>query len=415
MLSLDFAANMEDVPPPSYQEYDATTHSSYFNRDYVAAELFTIGSKLTNPICWCSSYMHRIISPFTPGKGDSRDTFIEEFLARGIYSLKFCLLSPVSVPLAGAGVGFRYVASCLIPKQYCFLLGGLSPRKKLIGNTLSIVSWNVCGLAGSMDRSHGGVKDWALRYDQIKDLIIKADPDILCLQEVHDADLTDSLYRSLYEDYAYFYVHIGPRSMGSNSGNFIASKYPLADFSFNAFNDKAGSNKWQKKGFVQFSVVADQKLILSVVATHFQYGEILDEKANIINVRKGQLSQIINNTEKWIGKTPILLVGDLNIHEGSEEYKDSYLATHFTHGYSSKEPTGTDQLIQITWDDKMIQRGVLDEKIDYISFLSKDPITGEKLKIPSLSVSLLKTYDLQNPYLAISDHHALLGKISFQK
>jgi len=414
MLPLDFAANIEDNPP-SHMEYDSRTHSSYFNKDYVAAELLTIGSKLTNPVCWCSSYVHRIISPLDPGVGDCRGSFLEEFLARGIYTLKFSLLSPLSVPLGGAGVGFRYVAGCLLSKGFCFLKGNAEPLRHLQDRSLSIMSWNICGLAGSMDRSHGGVKDWAYRFDRIEALIKKANPDILCLQEAHDTDLIDKLYKTLKDTYAYFYIHIGPKTIGSNSGNFIASKYRIRDFQFAAFKDKTGSNTWQQKGFVKFTVVANQAPKLSVVATHFQHGEIIDEKANIIGVRKGQLSQILESTEASINKLPILLVGDLNIDEDSQEYEDSYLSTHFTHGYLDKEPTSTDQLIKITWDKELIANGNFDQKIDYISFLNKDPISGEKLYHPKLSVTLLKVYDVDEPYLALSDHHALLGEIQFRK
>lgn len=416
MATMEIPANLPDKSPCSYREHHTSTHESYYRQDYAASMFFTVGSKLTNPICWCSSYVHRIVSPFLPGDFVFKPTVVEEAAIRGLYIIEFCLLTPVAVPLGGAGVGCRSIGACLLPDGFCYLPGKAKPLTTLKNKTLSVMTWNICGIGGSMELSHGGVADWNKRLSNIVKEIEQENPDILCLQEVHDTDLSNDLYKRLKDRYAYFYMHIGPNAFGSNSGNYVASKYPLKDFTFTEFDASIGSGKWQKKGFANFTVISDNKPLVHIVTTHLQYGELIDGRGKIIEVRNSQLSQIMYSCFHCQEKNiPVLLVGDLNIEMDSEEYEDSYLSSHFSHGYSYEEPTSTCYLIQTLWNPECNTNGLIDEKIDYISFLNKNPKTGESLKLPKLQVRLIKAYDKTEPSLARSDHHALIGNISFSK
>lgn len=413
MVLVELAANLPENTP-TYKEYHVSTHESFYKKDYAAAMFLTAASKLTNPICWCSSYAHRILAPFLPGEYGFKPTAVEEGALRSFYFLKFCLLTPVSVPLGGAGIGCRCIASSLLTDNFCYLPGRAKSLNSLKNNTLTVITWNVCGIGGSMELSHGGVRDWNERVEEIAQEIKHQNADIICLQEVHDTCFGDSLYTRLKNDYAHFYMHLGPNPLGSNSGNYIASKYPLEDFTFTEFDASLGSGKWQKKGFANFNVFAEGKPIIHIIATHFQYGQMIEGEGKIIAVRKKQLSQIMDSCNYCYSKNlPVLLLGDLNIEFGSKEFQNSVLASHFKHGYSYENPTSTCNLIQCVWDSGKHTDGKVDEKIDYISFLDKNPRTGKKLSHPKLEVKLVEAYEKEDPLTAKSDHHALVGRITF--
>ena len=88
----------------------------------------------------------------------------------------------------------------------------------------------------------GGVLPWENRVDRIALFLKKSEADILFLQEVFSTTAGNQLYSKLKEQYAHFYLHIGPKisgfdakNFGIPSGLFVASKYPLENPHFLIF------------------------------------------------------------------------------------------------------------------------------------------------------------------------------------
>lgn len=405
MFLADIPVEMPDTPP-THMEYQVSEEEARLKRDKLTSNLYTFSSKLKNPASWCSSYVHRILSPMLIGEYDFSDTTEKELLARFFHSLKLFGIGPISVPLAGLGVGIRCLGTYSQLYSYCLVYGNKKEEKNL--HKAKVMSWNVAGIGWGMERSRAGVLEWEKRADSIIQKIIDVDPDILCLQEVFDTDFCNKLIEGLKHEYATFYTHMGKVSfIGSNSGLFVASKVPIEDFKFTEFQAKTNKSKWQKKGFASFLVYSNNKPKLQIIATHLQHGE------DGAKARQNQLNEILSS--KLNQDIPILLVGDLNIEWESNEYKNTPLSSHFHHAYSYNLPTCTNFLTKYLWKASRKERknGINsdDEYIDYFSFLKKDPKSNKKIFYPKTRVYSTKAYDLNNPSASLSDHNALVGTV----
>lgn len=417
MLTVDISAPYEDTQPKSQYEYTVSSKEDFYSRDCVASKLYTVASRCTNPACWCSSYIHRVLSPLLFGEYDFCATKERELISRFFYSLKIFFVGPISVPLAGLGAGLRYLGAFIQENEFCHFRGSLKEKKKF--DKLSIMTWNICGIGGGMERSHGGVLEWETRLDDIVAQIKKENPDILCLQEVVDTDLCDALLLALNKDYAHFYIHLGRGNMiGPNSGNFVAIKTSVNNFEFHPFESATGCGKWQIKGFASFTLKNHKGKKIQIITSHLQHGEDPAVDFEAVETRKEQFKQILQycKDRRFANRRiPVLIAGDLNVDKKSQEYKDSVLSTHFKHGYDYKESTYSNYLKLLLWDSSYEDREkglpAKTEDLDYVSFLALNPQNNQKLTTPQIQVRLSEAFEVEAPEKARSDHHALFGVI----
>ncbi len=287
---------------------------------------------------------------------------------------------------------------------YTFLKG--VAEEKTASESLSVLTWNMLGFKGHLSFLYGGMLPWKTRIDHIINKLKAIDADVICLQEVFDAELADELYDRLKETYSYFYSKIGVKnvgltmdSIGISSGLFVASKYPLREPSFTPFTNNIPSRNY---GFFECKVVSKGKPVARIVTTHlYPFSGLKDQK-----LRQEQITQIIERLECIAQKdktTPLLLVGDMNVKWGSNESALRSIKEHFIDTYNH-EPTATD-FTDYWWGIKTPP--VKRKSIDY-ALLFKSPTYSHY----SLKTDRIVMYDEKNPEESLSDHNALLSTIT---
>lgn len=282
------------------------------------------------------------------------------------------LLSPVTIFLKTVAELFLFFK----PRAFTCSKEGNVPAKD--DNTLSIFSWNICGLPGGLPRWFGGLPPLSQRIKRICNFILQEDCDIVCLQEAHDVKSTYTLCDQLRQRYKYFYLNIGAKPFHHNSGLIVASKRTLSNVSFTPFNYK-GKQFGINKGFFAFQVETKFR----IVTTHLQpYSSARDQAIRLKELQ--EISRIV----------PDIICGDLNIDRFEHEIGTDHLKSHYTDALGTIE-TATDSLMNTHKQTKS-------SSIDYCL------VQNQSFEIET---SVCKAYDLEEPKNALSDHHALVSKI----
>lgn len=310
-------------------------------------------------------------------------------------------------------------------------LKGQAPEKNSSENSFTVLSLNTCFVPGSMGYIHGGVKPWRGRVLPLADKIRKANPDIVCLQEVQSEDASRSIYDALKNDYAHFYGSIGPRQVGTDaerlglpSGLFVASKYPLDSPQFTLYDAVGYPMNW---GAFDFVVKNGNKTIGHVYTTHLQS---LNEE-HFSEIREKQLKQLLAKMEKDYLATsdktlPFLLTGDFNIAWGTKEPGEALLSRYFLDAYN-KGQTVVD-LNNSTWDDFFSSNFLSTNQIpieippnfgtlDYALLLQRLPSKPNVELNPNSTIQTIRvmTNNRAEPNSALSDHQGLLTTVTSKK
>ncbi len=255
----------------------------------------------------------------------------------------------------------------------------------------------------------GGCSRWERRVDALCGVIFKEDPDIVCLQEIHDVDSGYALYERLRGSYCHFYLNIGqgdytrdPEKIMMNSGLFVASRYPIKDPSFIPFEQEG--RQWQiNKGFFHGSVTVGEEAFCQLYTSHLNPFD--DETAQ--KVRWEQAEEIALSMKKLqtVDPAPAFLLGDLNVKKHSPEWYFSPLSKEFTHHCPGDQNTCTDTLDAIVRARKNEREGMAREEYlcDYALIYQGSSGAIESRVIP--------LYDLSDPAQAISDHQGIFSTI----
>ena len=231
-----------------------------------------------------------------------------------------------------------------------------------------ILSWNVCGLYGGLCMAFGGVKKVNDRMKLIVEKIKEMDADLIALYEVSEP-MALLLEKKLKSNYLEFYSRIRRDPLlRLDSGLFIASKQKI----LNPKTINLPLGAMVKRALFSFEI--GEKHFLT---THLQPGSRQED----IATRKRQVEVI-----KKEFKSNSILMGDLNIERGEDEFKDLELDSLAKDSLDASMETATDRF---NGDD-------VAQSIDYI-------LSGKDIK---LKVALDKVYDDDN---ALSDHHALVA------
>lgn len=167
------------------------------------------------------------------------------------------------------------------------------------------------------------------RYKKTAELITKAQPDIVCLQELFFYR-NYFLFRNNLPDYPYAVFQkymVGPRG-----GLVIFSKLPIEKAAFVPFTYPAGARTpWYTRGAGNGVLVAKLKdHPLLIATTHLTSDAVhnLEPKHTyykIIRSQSEEVAQVFNNFSK---QENLILTGDFNIAKDSELYNNFMKTTH---------------------------------------------------------------------------------------
>lgn len=303
--------------------------------DQDAAHLFYLAAILTDPVCKAHEYYTLFVhsdSIYPDLPHIDRVATKVAFFAHILFFGSLAIISTLP------GVALRYLIINLQDNPFNHL-EGRAREKKFGGNEFSLLSWNICCSLGGYVYTDAGVTNWPSRIDAIVDKIKEQDADVLCLYELFDAEASMKLYKELKDQYAHFYINIGPRTIGASSGLFVASKFPIHDPHFVAFPKDmlVGRTQFSEKGIFSFGVGTPDQPKARIFTTHLQHSEEVDfETDQEINARKEEMDLVMGEISKIRGQT-VILTGDLNLDD--EEYEESLWHNQFEKKVTSSKKT----------------------------------------------------------------------------
>jgi endonuclease/exonuclease/phosphatase family metal-dependent hydrolase len=188
----------------------------------------------------------------------------------------------------------------------------------------SLLSWNVCCIPGFSFQS--GVMPYPLRIERIAQRIIQESCDVVCLYEVFDNIAAGQIRKALAASgYAHFYFNIGPKTLGLNSGLFVASKFAVQNPQFTPFKNSSQI----QRGVFSFDLMSAQSRFARIFATHLHSSqESTAPKAEEIAIRQEQMECILEGLPKE--KICTVIAGDLNLDD--EELENSSWNACFEQG-----------------------------------------------------------------------------------
>ena len=184
-------------------------------------------------------------------------------------------------------------------------------------SAFSILSWNVFMMPGWI---HESPRNEA-RAAAIAATLLERDFDVICLQKAFDRGAVDVMDGVLAEKYPH---RFGPAndwcSLKINSGIYVLSRTPLADFQSIQFDDCNKIECMSRKGAVLVSLSCAGKPVRLIV-THLQGEEGKRFTPEGQNIRDRQISQlqrelIAPNTQPLV---PFVICGDLGTPRLSDD------------------------------------------------------------------------------------------------
>ncbi|KAI9183365.1 hypothetical protein H9P43_004282 [Blastocladiella emersonii ATCC 22665] len=151
--------------------------------------------------------------------------------------------------------------------------------------------------------------------------------DVMCLQEVYDPSLRDSL-KSAARRWDFHYCAEGPTSgVALNSGILILSRFPILEPHVQAFHHGTGLDQLSAKGFVTCKLLMPRGGTLNLVVAHLQANgpsgainaPLTSEWAATRYSQLLELAGTLRNRSHLVD-AGLLLVGDLNVVGGTPEY-----------------------------------------------------------------------------------------------
>lgn len=367
--------------------------------DSMDRKLLNLSSQCLEPALWAwENVRYRLVTPLVPGSFDNASKLAYEIGIRALIAFgalfSISTLYPIAFIASLAIVG-KFI---LRPLGFAFQKSGFThvrgelPEKQLSGQA-KVMNWNVLGAGGGLNFDHGGVNSWRSRLSGIVQTIRDNDPDVLVLEEIYDTALAESLIKELKDQFAHFYIHLGPNTMGSVGGLMVLSKCAEHRFTNTSFQN----NSWDlNRTFATLEIKAspsDTKPCARIIGTHFIHDN--NEK------RLEQLAQVLDTIQDDL---PTLLVGDLNL-ERDDENQGKKLDPHFERGYIGDEPTCTSRFTA-QWNPK---RAAPEETIDDIRLHR-----GHRPEAKLENVRLIEAYSLDSLQSeALSDHQALIAELTY--
>lgn len=358
-----------------------------------------LSSVMAEPFCAAYGLIsYRLFAPMLPGKFDQCATKTAEVAVRTLIALgaiAALFLSalypfPILFTVAALGICSRLLRAIgfALQKGGITHVKGNGAEEQLSDGKLSGLTWNICGI-DPLSKDHGGVISFRNRIDRIVENI--RGKQVVVLQEVYDTALAEGLIQRLKEDFAHFFIHLGPNTLGSVSGLMVMTKCAVERVAFESFKN----NSWSlNRGFLDLELrkkPAEAGAAISLMGTHFIHGNKDEDR----NKRMNQAAQMADYIGKKAIPLPTVVAGDLN----DEGIYDEWLR----HGYEDPRPTCTNKLVA-QWDSSMDGP---DERIDYVSAVKS--MVSDAIK---LECQLLVANDGVDTTTALSDHHGIEFSVS---
>lgn len=370
--------------------------------DKTAVFSFQIASRLTDPICKTHELYRRIeiVDALHPTEG------ILNLIRKAALCVGLGGWTMGAMLTTLPGVGFRFLGSYLQKSPFieCHEAG----RDKTLPaqRSFTLLSWNVCCVAGGYSITDGGVVPWSFRIERIVDAIIRKDADVTCLYETFDLESALYIAEKLRQNgYLHTYLNIGPRAVGVSAGVLVASKYDVKNPEFSPFpqDTLVGRTKYAEKGVFAFDLESSGEIFARIFATHLQHSEepqfpIFDE----VVARSKQMELIAQKVEKVKGPC-IVVTGDLNLDD--EEYELSSWQERFQKATFEGK----------TWRGDAFCANMVGKKVS--GPLNLDYTMFVKGTAAAISTSLVETgYDAAIfKEEALSDHEGLLSVITLNR
>jgi hypothetical protein len=309
-------------------------------------------------------------------------------------------------------------------------LQGNSGSKVLQGTKkeLSFLSANLCMMPEANSMIYGGVLPWPARVDAIAEELKRLDPDLLFLQEVYDVCALFELQKRL-PSYAHFYGNAPLRLCGfshaslySTSGLAIISKFELENVRFERYSAFADEKTpgFERHGFFGFDrnygifhcdVKNGKETLAHLATTH--------ENPFYADLREKQTRQIVESFAREAQQhpeVPSIICGDLNIERGDMgEGGERLIKEHFADHYAGGGPTWDDfgnfwfykwhQHPERYVNPKAILSWTVDRSLLWSPWASSHPYT--------MTVERVCLHHLENPPLALTDHHGIMTRFTF--
>lgn len=354
---------------------------------------FQIASYLTDPVCRAheSFWRARVVSAANPEARKVANAVRKCFLY--LAAVAFAVLALfTTLP----GVALRGAAARLQNRPFLFEKGAAG--KSLPDNsTFTLLSWNICCVAGGYPITDGGVTPWRDRIDALVDRILTREADINCLYETFDTASALLLASKLKESgYAHIYYNIGPQAVGVSSGILVASKYEIANPEFDLFpqDSLVGRTKYAAKGVFAFDLVSRGKDFARIFATHLQHSEEPQfPTPEEIEARKKQMEIIVSKVDQVRGKC-LVVTGDLNLDDG--EFAASSWQGRFDRGDLLEGNT--------TWGGDAFCAQLVGKRVSAPSNLDHTMIVRN-------SAEWITTFSDPIQFQGLSDHESLFSSI----
>ncbi len=309
-------------------------------------------------------------------------------------------------------MAFRMLGYFAQYSEFNYLKGMTKEKPYPSDNKASIFFLNTCFIGGGYPLTHGGVRPWKARVNQVAENILKENSDIVCLSEVYDFAAAKVLYNKLKDQYSHFYINIGPHHWAAKSGLFVASKYKIQDPHFIDFHSTLVHNKdsCRRGGFAFEAVDKDNKPIAKVYSAHLEYSENDSNPSKAEKqARKEEIDLIVKDIADSAIRSPVLLTGDLNFPE--KEYSKTDLVKYFRKTFKSINGTcRRDEFIKRLWSEKTKAKDEKEEAfdLDHTFILQKSPKDSDDQTNYLVSTRIIPSFDEEAEILlALSDHHAM--------
>jgi endonuclease/exonuclease/phosphatase family metal-dependent hydrolase len=214
------------------------------------------------------------------------------------------------------------------------------------GKNIRIVTYNI----------HQGLDaDYSMNLEGIISEIKKLSPDVVCLQEVNRAQVSNGLVdclmpvsHALGMPYAF-----GANHEDGQYGNAVLTRYPIKDWDNLRFFNNSTETRGTLHAVIRTKQVGNMYNDLNIFVTH------LDHIAGPKNVREKQSLEVL---ELWAKRPRSVIVGDLNAEPDTPEMKPFYASGL----RDALEPSG-DKYRKTFWEGY----GEPAMKLDYV-FISPD-------------------------------------------
>ncbi len=263
---------------------------------------------------------------------------------------------------------------------------------------LKVLSWNVYMLPMKLPspKVKTGQQE---RTDSIMKLLNNSDYDILVLQEVFDKRIRRRFRAELADEFPYRY---GPAFVGkgikTNSGLFVASRYPMTVIDSIRFEECKGVDCSGRKGALMIEVEKDG-ITYQLMNTHMNSGG----GQKFRDVRLKQYVQLYNDLIKKYEKPGVvqLLCGDFNTRKREWHYYEEMLKR-----LDCQDGDVTNER-KLTFDDlnnSLIKKEIEISVLDYILLRQN----GVRIKNMERRIQTFRAnWHKKGKHTDLSDHYAM--------